>query len=751
MPEYNTKPTYVKEAKKRCFEMKMNPTELRLPKVIMTAEALEQKRLEYEEILSVVQFFGRKILDSLKGTPILIIIAEKNGFILQMDGDETIKELVAELGIMPGIQFAEEDMGMNVVSLALRENQPVQLVGDDHYHEVLHGSACYAVPFHYADIGNLLGTIGIMTITEQQNPLLLTMLATAVDSIERELLLRKQNRKLDIMNQIMMESARNGIIITDLEGNIIEFNSFAERITGLKKQEILGKNVCHLEQVGEYISGVLQYDDTYEDIEIIVQTKETSERFVCLFDALPIRDQQQRIIGAFGQFRNITERYEAEEKYNYLAYHDELTGLPNRRHIKNKLLEYINEAKENFGKMALMFIDLDRFKLVNDTLGHSHGDLLLQQAAKRLNSCVGSGGVVGRMGGDEFVFLLPENKEATDAVQVADRIIEVFKEPFNMDGYEFHITTSIGIATYPQDGDDAETLMVHADTAMYRAKEQGKNNYVFFRENMHTEPYERITLENSLHRALEKQEFIVHYQPQIDSKTGDIRGLEALIRWQHPEFGLVSPGKFIPIAEETGLIVPIGEWVMREACLQNKHWQKLGLPNFRVAVNLSTQQFLKSNLIETVKRTLEETGLAPQFLELEITETMTMDVDYTIPTLKQLHELGVQISIDDFGTGYSSLHYLKEFSIHRLKIDQSFVREIMMDKNDASIVETIIAMAHNLGLEVIAEGVEEKEQLRFLQCKKCDEVQGYYFSKPIAAKEFEENFAELQRQIKNRY
>jgi diguanylate cyclase (GGDEF)-like protein/PAS domain S-box-containing protein len=751
MLQKNIEPLYIIESKQRCTNMGMDPKEIRLPKTVMTEEALEQKRAEYEEILSVVQFFGRKVLDSLKGTPILIVISDQKGFILQMDGDETIKATINKLGIRPGIQFTEENMGTNVITLALQQNHPVQVIGDNHYHETLHGSACYGVAFRYTDINNLLGSICIMTAVEFQNPLLLTMLSTVVDSIERELLLRKQNRKLDIMNQIMIDSTRNGIIITDKEGNITEFNQFAEKITGLKKKEVVGRSVRYLEPVGKYICNVTWYDKKYEDIEIILQDKEASQRLVCLFDALPIRDEYQQIIGAFGQFRNITERYEAEEKYNYLAYHDELTGLPNRRHFKNKMFEHMNEVRDSARKMAIMFIDLDRFKLVNDTLGHSNGDLLLQQVAKRLRSCLGPRDIVARMGGDEFTFLFPDIQEEIDAARIAERILDLFKNPFNMNGYEFHITASIGIAIYPHDGCDTETLMVHADTAMYRAKEKEKGNYVFYTENMYTKPHERIVIETSLHKALEKEEFIVYYQPQINAKTGEIQGLEALVRWQHPESGLIPPNKFIPIAEETGLIVPIGEWVMREACRQNKHWQRLGLPHFRVAVNLSIQQFLKSNLVETVKRILEETELEPQYLELEITETMTMDVDHAIRTLKQLHELGVQISIDDFGTGYSSLHYLKKFSIDRLKIDQSFVRDIMTDPSDASIVGTIISMAHHLGLEVIAEGVEEKEQLCFLQTQKCDVVQGYYFSKPIPAYEFEENFEELQEKVKNRY
>ncbi|MBU7319364.1 putative bifunctional diguanylate cyclase/phosphodiesterase [Paenibacillus oleatilyticus] len=745
---------YIMESKSFCDHAGMNPKEIPFPKVVMTPKELEDKRQDYEEILSVVQFFGNKILDSMKGTPILLSVADARGFILHMMGDETIKNMINQLGIRTGIQFSEEVMGTNVVTLSLKHSgYAIQLIGPDHYHEYLHQTACYAVAFHYTDANNLLGSLIIMTALEYQNPLMVTMLSTTVDSIERELMLRKQNRKLDIMNQILMDNTRNGIIITDKEGEITDFNHFAQDLTGLSKEQTLGRSVLCLEPMGQYIYDVIRHGKKYEDIQISFERKGSGTRTVCLFDAFPIYDEYKRLIGAFGQFRNITDRYEAEEKYNYLANHDDLTKLPNRRYYKQVLVPLLERAKRGLhpSGIAIMYLDLDRFKLVNDTLGHSNGDLLLKQIAERLTCSLEATDLVARMGGDEFMFLFPIVTDEQQVVHRAERILSLFQHPFNMNGYEFHITASIGIAFYPDDGLDIEMLMIHADTAMYRAKQRGKNQYVIYSDDMQTKSHEKIKMETSLRRAIDNNEFVLYYQPQIDIKTGDIKGAEALIRWMHPERGLVSPYEFIPLAEETGLIIQMDQWVLRTACMQNKSWQEKGLPPMRVAVNLSSQQFSKEYLAETVKSILEETGLEPKFLELEITETMTMDVEHTIPTLRQLHGLGVQISIDDFGTGYSSLNYLKKFSIDRLKIDQSFVRDIMTNSHDSDIVGTIIAMAHNLGLEVIAEGVEEKDQLRFLQYQKCNEVQGYYFSEPIPAEKFELHFQELQEKVKRKY
>lgn len=397
-------------------------------------------------------------------------------------------------------------------------------------------------------------------------------------------------------------------------------------------------------------------------------------------------------------------------------------------------------ARHNDSRFAVLYIDLDRFKMVNDTFGHQNGDMLLCEAADRLKNGLRTGSFLSRMGGDEFTIIVPLGSEPEAAVLTAKTILCNFERSFMIQGQEFHISASVGIAYYPDDGQDAETLMIHADTALYKAKEAGRNTYVLYAPSMDQSSHERLALENALRKAVEREEWVLHYQPQIDMNTGQIVGVEALIRWKHPVYKLIPPSEFIPLAEETGLIVPIGEWVLKEACLQNKRWQDSGFPKIRIAVNLSTAQFMKKNLYKTVEKVLEETGLEPQYLELEITETMTMDVEKASAILDELSGLGIQISIDDFGTGYSSLNYLKQFSIHRLKIDKSFIRDIISDESNARIVGAIIAMAHHLGLHVIAEGVETREQMSFLKEQKCDEIQGYYYSPPLPAEELKTKY-----------
>lgn len=388
-------------------------------------------------------------------------------------------------------------------------------------------------------------------------------------------------------------------------------------------------------------------------------------------------------------------------------------------------------------QVAVMLIDLDRFKVINDTLGHAIGDRLLQEVAQRLTGCLREGDTVARLGGDEFMLLLPGVEHTKSTIKIVQKILETFKSPFYFNDHELHITTSIGIALYPDDGEDAQTLLKNADTALHRAKEQGRNNYQFYTSTMNATALERLSLEGKLRHALEREEFVVYYQPQVSLSTGQIVGMEALVRWRHPDLGLIPPMKFIPLAEETGLIIPLGFWVLRTACAQNKAWQKAGYPPLRVAVNLSTRLFKQQTFIQVVAQTLHETGLDPDYLELELTEGIIMEnIETTITTLKELKKMGVHISVDDFGTGYSSLAYLKRFPIDTLKIDRSFVLDITTDPDDAMIAMLIINVAHHLKLRVIAEGVETKEQLAFLRSHGCDEIQGYLFSRPLPAEEF---------------
>ncbi|WP_461479661.1 EAL domain-containing protein [Paenibacillus sp. PvR148] len=438
--------------------------------------------------------------------------------------------------------------------------------------------------------------------------------------------------------------------------------------------------------------------------------------------------------------RDITDLKNAKKRIQHLAYHDDLTGLPNRRH----LYEVLTTELLNSSPIAIFFIDLDRFKIINDSLGHLVGDHLLQKVSERLVKC-SQKGTVFRHSGDEFVLLLPDSNRE-ECRELAQNINFQLSKPFYIDNHEIYISTSVGICLSndvdPQTS--AQELIKFADLALYQAKQEGKNTYTIYSENIHSRTYSQLVMETDLHRALERNELIIHYQPQIDLESGKLCGMEALIRWNHPLLGFISPSEFIPLAEETGLIIPIGKWVLQTACKQNKELQEQGHPPLVVSVNLSARQFYQLDLVDMVSKVLKETHLEPKYLELEITESMTMDEARSIKILTHLKNLGVKISIDDFGTGYSSLTYLKKFPIDKLKIDQSFVRDCLKEPSDATIVQTIIAMAKNLNLRVIAEGVETKEQLLFLQQHLCHEAQGYFISQPVCLEELEKKFAQLE-------
>ncbi len=426
----------------------------------------------------------------------------------------------------------------------------------------------------------------------------------------------------------------------------------------------------------------------------------------------------------------------AAEKMAHQAYHDALTGLPNRALLNDRLVLALAHAYREAEMLAVLFLDLDRFKVINDSLGHAFGDQLLCSVTKRLLQCVRADDTVARVGGDEFMILLPTLEDADDAGQVAQKIIDMLKEPFVCEGHELHITTSIGISIYPDDGTDSGTLMKQADISMYRAKERGRNNYLYYTADMDAQSHHRLIMENNLRRALGRNELQVFFQPRIHTQSGELLGTEALLRWHHPEMGMVPPAQFIPLAEETGLIVPIGEWLLRAACAQTRAWQQAGHSDLRIAVNISARQLGKRYLLDIIKRVLAETRMAADTLELEITESVVMqNARSTITTLKELKQMGIRLSIDDFGTGYSSLSYLRRFPIDTIKIDSSFVHEIPHNAEDVSIARAIIAMAHSLKLSVVAEGVENDLQLQFFREHACDEVQGYLLGAPVPADE----------------
>ena len=448
---------------------------------------------------------------------------------------------------------------------------------------------------------------------------------------------------------------------------------------------------------------------------------------------LPLSDREGKVTGVIGTYEDITDRKVAEDRVQYLAYYDALTGLPNRALLQDRLAKALASARRRKDRVALLFLDLDRFKDINDSLGHSVGDLLLQEVAERLKKWSREQDTVARVGGDEFVIVLTAAKDGADAAVAAERLVHAMSAAIVVQGRTLSVGCSLGISIFPEHGADSETLIKNADAAMYCAKENGGHNFRFFTDDMNAQAVERLTLENGLRLALDKKELFLVYQPQMNIATGKIIGLEALLRWQHPTLGLVPPDKFIRIAENCGLIMPIGEWVLMTACSQARKWQDEGLPALSVAVNVSAVQFRQEGFCETIRRVLQETRLAPPYLELELTESLLLtNADVTHSVIRELKEMGITLAIDDFGTGYSSFSYLRQFRVSKLKIDQLFIRDVATNPDDAAITAAIISMAKSLHLKVIAEGVEDEAQMSFLRAHQCDEIQGYYFSKPLA-------------------
>ncbi len=539
----------------------------------------------------------------------------------------------------------------------------------------------------------------------------------------------------------VFDSSVEGILITDADSRIVTVNRAFTHITGFQAEDAIGKTPKLLSSGKHnpdfYINMWRLLKENGQWRGEIWNRRKNGETYLEWLTISAVRNDKGETVNYVAVFSDITSRKLAEERLNYLANHDALTGLPNRVLFLERLDLGLARAHRTQKMVAVMFFDLDRFKIINDTLGHSVGDQLLQEVATRVRGCLREDDTVARLGGDEFTVILEGINEDKYVAMVAQKIIDILAKPFKLVGQEVFVTASVGISVYPNDGEDPHSLVRHADVAMYRAKEMGKNNYQFFKTEMNTRAFERLTLENNLRRALERNEFELHYQPQLDLASGDVVGAEALIRWRHPELGLVSPDRFIPIAEETGLIIPIGEWVLRTACAQNKAWQRAGFAPLHVAVNLSGRQFKQKDLLRMIERAFAETGLDPAFLELEITESVIMEhADETIATLACMKTMGFQLSIDDFGTGYSSLSYLKRFPIDTLKIDRSFVHDITTDQDDAAITTAVIALAHSLNLKVIAEGVENGEQLEFLRAQGCDMIQGYHFSRPMTVEAF---------------
>lgn len=592
----------------------------------------------------------------------------------------------------------------------------------------------------------------------------LSHVAIIQDITERRQSAAALEEQKEFAESLMLNSAVPAFVV-NTERRVVIWNRACEELTGIRAEEMLGsdsawkafykaKNPVLADIIidgppdqmpdsyldfgkSSFIPEGLQAEGWYENLNGL-------DRYL-IFNAAPIRNSRGDLLAVIETFEDGTEQKKYEKQLEYQANHDDLTTLPNRNLLVDRIHQALLMSQRNGHHVAVYFIDLDNFKFINDSLGHDVGDELLKIAAERLVSCVRAGNTVARQGGDEFVIMVSDPDIDDVADRIAGAIQEALSQPFKINDHELVITCSIGISISPRDGADVQSLIRNADLAMYQAKEQGRNRVRFYTGEMNARSLSRMTMEKHLRRALERSELFLCYQPKVSLRSGQITSMEALVRWQSPELGLVSPSSFIPLAEETGLIEPIGEWVLETACRQNREWQAAGLPALSVAVNLSACQFRQKNLVRVVERILRESGLGPNHLELEITESLVMqNLDRVTTILNEMKALGTTLSLDDFGTGYSSLSYLKRFPFDKLKIDQSFVRDITSEPDSAAIAKTIVAMAHSLRLKVIAEGVETAGQLNYLRLHGCDEIQGYLFSKPVIA----EDFSDLLRENK---
>ncbi|MFZ6748180.1 putative bifunctional diguanylate cyclase/phosphodiesterase [Undibacterium sp. Ren11W] len=546
--------------------------------------------------------------------------------------------------------------------------------------------------------------------------------------------------------EIALNSIGDAVICTDMQGNIDYLNIAAETITGWDREDAFGHPIG---DVFKIVSGVTR-EPVRNTVELVLQKNEVIglavETLLIRRDgsetliedsAASINDWDGQACGVVIVFHDISVAHAMTKKMTHLAQHDFLTNLPNRVLLKDRIEQAISLANRNGAQLAILFLDLDNFKHINDSLGHAAGDLLLQSVTRRLIDCVRASDTVSRQGGDEFVILLSESGCEENVVSTANKILSTLTLGHHVGDEKLHVTTSIGISVYPADGEDAETLIKNADTAMYYAKEKGRNNYQFFRNEMNIRAVERQLIEANLRSAIEKNEFILHYQPKVNLDNDKVTGAEALLRWMHPEWGMVLPERFMATAEDCGLIVPIGRWVLREACFQAQRWIAAGLAPVSVAVNISAVEFRHMHFLEGVRSILHETGLDGRHLELEITESVLMhDAQASAIILQDLKDMGVHIAVDDFGTGYSSLSYLEQFPIDVLKIDQSFVRGIFANTDNGIIVGAVISMGNSLKLRVIAEGIENQKQLSFLKTLNCEEGQGNFFSRPLTADQF---------------
>ncbi|MBE9559591.1 MAG: EAL domain-containing protein [Proteobacteria bacterium] len=582
-------------------------------------------------------------------------------------------------------------------------------------------------------------------------------LIITINNALKEKRLQKQNAFMQLqlseserLHRYIVNTSPDIIYILDRDGHFTFINERIESLLGFSKEEIVGKHYSFLVHHDDMEQAKYVFNErrigtrAAKNIELRLKCKDDGKSRHFNNRTLPIElsamgmytpedESKNSYTGTYGVARDVTERKIAEETINFQAYHDLLTKLPNRALLRDRLSLAINQAKRENEKLAVMFLDLDRFKNINDSLGHMIGDELLQQVSMRLKECIRAADTLARFGGDEFTLMLPKLHEGhEDASKLAEKITNTLKKPFNVDGHELYVSASIGIALYPQDGTDMDSLIKHADVAMYHVKGQGKNGYQFYSNEMNVPYIKKLSMDTGIHKALDNDEFNLVYQPQINLRTGEIVGVEALLRWEHPEHGAISPSEFIPFAEESGLIIDIGCWVLKSACAELSRWRDAGLPEIRMSVNISTRQLMEDSIVKDIINILKDYNLPGHCLELEITEHAIMnDMDSVVRKLKELSAHDITIAIDDFGTGYSSLSYLHKLPIQTLKIDRTFLKESRINKSDNTIINTIVAMAKGLNLNVIAEGVESQSQLEYLREIDCCEAQGFLFGKPL--------------------
>lgn len=588
----------------------------------------------------------------------------------------------------------------------------------------------------------------LRAVQSEGRQLLVAVVRDVTQRLEAEAVLRESEERF----RVAFNQAAVGLAHVAPDGRWVMVNNKLCEIVGYSRTELLGmgfQDITHPEDlVADWVLARRMIDGELDEKTREKRYRHKSGYYIWVnLTTSMVKDADGNPKYYSTVVEDISQRKQIEEELLHLANHDALTSLPNRSLLLDRLSQALVFAGRSRSQVAVMLIDLDRFKNINDSLGHDVGDKIIVETARRLSACVRAGDTIARLGGDEFVLIRPDVARDDAVVIMAQQILEALSRPMTIQGHEFYPTGSIGVSMYPKDGRDSQTLLKNADMAMYRAKDAGRNTFQFYAHEMNSRALDRLKLETGLRRALEREEFVVHYQPQMDIGTGRIIGAEALLRWEPPGQSMVFPGDFIPVAEETGLIVPIGEWVLRRACLQKRQWHDAGrFVDMRVAVNLSARQFKQQDIVKMVSRVLEETGCSPEWLELEITESVVMESpEAAAETLHKLSGMGVCLSIDDFGTGYSSLSYLKRFPIDSLKIDKSFVRDITIDADDAAIAKAVIALAHSLKLTVIAEGVETVAQLDFLRAQQCDLMQGYYLSRPLPVEKLENFLRESNR------